>query len=702
MRRIAICILALLTVISFISCEAEQETASLRVEMNDNRRTLKPEEKEMSAYGYKVILVGPDGKESDAHYTYYSYLNIDGLNVGEWTVKVYGFNNKRKEISYGEKTIALKSGKNNISISLETLIGEGNLELIIKWDIEAYKDVKGIHTMFKSQDGKEIILTPSTPNNGQSTINYINLPSGSYTLQIELRDSGGKKLCGLTEAIRISNSTSTKGEIFFSANISDKDGNAEVNISDKTALPVEVTINGVESLIEADKSFTVSISISENSKIDISKLNTVWHLDGVEIGRGNEYTFDKGVSEGLHRLDVLTSTGENGSVGSSSITFQAASSTNEGDPYQKITIENGSQYYLGSNVVAHFLPNNNLVIASNQYRKLQLLSISFSTVKLMAEYDYSELSLDGDIVDFISSGESSDSYYSAIFLCNGTSSAKAVNLIISKDQITFNDEVSDFDAKGETNRACHFVNIAEGEKTFLATIESTDKTRMGYVYFNKNPRKGEMINRDECYIEYANLEYGYSGFKCLSSIASMGYFISASGQRAKIIESHQNSQGYASNSEYFCWVSWDDYISYYNQGKTKNEFENSISCGFLTKDAKFAYVLSEEGIYYYKDSRDIAEDYQQYNFESVEDGEAVNIKMCKDLKYGYQIDNKNKKLYTLIPTLSNGENYRLEKSSFITLDNKDSDTLSISDDGSLLALYNVKNAYSLTLIKTSR
>ncbi len=700
MKKYIVGLFVLLTLFSFISCKAEPETATLRVEMDSERRTLKPDEKEMNIYGYKVITVSPDGKESDPYYTYYSYINIDGLNVGKWKIKVYGFNFNRRDISYGEGEISLIAGKNNLTVALETLVGEGNLDLKIKWNSETIKNVKTIHTMFKSQSGKEIVLSPSTPTGGESSIVYTNLPSGSYTLQISLLDQNGTKLCGLTEAIRITNGITTNGEIIFSSN-TDTTGSAEVKISDKTSLPVEVKINGVESLLEANKAFSVNISIPTNSKISLESLNTIWYLDGIEVGRGNEFTFTNGVTEGLHRLDVLTSTGENGSVGSSSISFQAASSTKEGDPYQKITIENGTTYYLGNNVVAHFLPNNDLLVASNQYRKLQLLSPSFSSCTLKATYSYEELGLDGNVCDFITSGDKLDSYYSVIFLCNETSSCKAVNLIVSKDTITYNDEVTQFDPNGGTNRACHFVSIAEGDNIFLATIESTDKTRMGYIYFNINPKKGEMINRDECYIGAPNLEYGYSGFKTLSSLPNQGLFIASSGQRAKIIESHINSQGYASISQYFCWVSWDDFIEYYNKGKFKKEFDDAKSCGFLTRDGKYAFVLSTEGIYYYKDSTDINEDYQLYSTEEFEKGTVVDIAMCRDVKYGYRIDNKNKKLYTLTPSLKDGD-YFLEPSSSIELDNSDSDTIEISPNGSCLALYNKKDSFTLTIIKTSR
>ena len=49
----------------------------------------------MEVYGYRIILIGPDSKEAEPRYTYYSYINLDGLTVGRWKIKVFGFNKEQ-------------------------------------------------------------------------------------------------------------------------------------------------------------------------------------------------------------------------------------------------------------------------------------------------------------------------------------------------------------------------------------------------------------------------------------------------------------------------------------------------------------------------------------------------------------------------------------------------------------------------------
>ncbi len=697
-------LLSLITLLS-VSCKAEAESASLRIEMKNSRRTVKPDAEEMEIYGYKVITISPDGKESDPYYTYYSYINLDGLTVGKWKIKVYGFNSARKDLAYGEGEISLIAGKNTIAISLDELVGNGDLKLTLKWDENVIKDIKSIHTVFKSQSGNEIILTPSTPSEGECTIYHTNLPSGSYTLQAELIDSTGNKVLGLATAIRITNETVTEETLEFVSS-TEETAESEITISDKTSTPVEVSITGLESLIEADKVFTVAISVPGDSTIKEKDLNTIWYLDGVEAGRGNSCTFKNGVGEGSHRIDVVTSTGEAGSLGSQSFSFRAAASTKEGDLYQKITLSSSStgELVLGGDTVMHFLPNNYLLIANNKSNLVQLVKMTSSSYAVAASYSYNEVGIgEYDVSDFATTGSSNESYYSVIVLCNSTSSCKAVNLMVSTTQITFNDEETSFDSSGGVNRACRFVRIVEGDNVFIAQIENVGKTRMGYVAFNFRPNSGNMINRDGRYITAPTLEFGYSGFKDMATLPSTGRFISISGQRGKVGEAHYNdTYDKAGFSEYFMWVSWSDYVEYYNANKTKDEFRDGISCGFLENTGNFAFILSSEKIIYYKKAASSANGYEQYREDALEEGIIPALEMCRDTKYGYMIDNEEKKLVTVTPTLTTDGVYVLEKGSSIALDGSTYNSIEISNDGKWLAVFNSTDCSQILIVKASR
>ena len=706
MKKLSLVLIVLLSLLALVSCDtAEVESATLRIEMNNSRRTIGPEDSEnLDIYGYKVIAVSPDGKESEPYYTYYSYINLEGLSLGTWTIKVYGFNSDRQDLSYGQGEISLISGKNTLSVDLIDLVGEGDLSVTLDWSASGLENVATVKTVFKDQGGKEITLTPSTPVGYQSTIIHTNLPAGSYTLQVELLDRDGNKLQGLTEAVRISNGAESKAELKF-LNTSSGDGasSATVTISDRTSTPVEVQITGVETLIEAGRAFTASISIPANSAVREKDINAVWHLDGKEMGKGTQFTFPNGVSAGWHRIDVVTSTGEAGSLGSSSITFQAASSTSPGDPYQKITISSGEQFTLGTDTVMHFLPNNYLLVASNQYRTVQLLDITAASTRLCAEYTYDELKIgDYKVADFATSGTKYDSYYSVIFVCNSTSSCKAVNLMVSKTQITYTDEATEYDKRVTTDKACQFVNITEANNFLVATIQNTTRTRMGYVAFNINPEKGRMINRDDNYITNPNMDFCYSGFKNISSLPESGYFVVISGQKGKVIKCQlKDSTEYAAMTEYHLWTSYDDYVDSLNKQTPVDDFKDGFDCGFLTSDGQFAFVVSTEGIYYYKRNANTFYEYEYYLTEPYTEGSIGAVKMCRDVKYGYMIDSTNKSLVTLTPTEDDGC-YVLKKGTSIPLDSGTYNEIDISKDGKYLVVYNADDCTAAHVIKASR
>ena len=72
MKRVLFVLLCVMLALSVQSCSDEVESATLRVEMDKSVRTLSPSRENMEINGYRVVAVGPDGKERAPRYTYYS------------------------------------------------------------------------------------------------------------------------------------------------------------------------------------------------------------------------------------------------------------------------------------------------------------------------------------------------------------------------------------------------------------------------------------------------------------------------------------------------------------------------------------------------------------------------------------------------------------------------------------------------------
>lgn len=699
MKRVFYVLLCILLALSVQSCNDNVESATLRVEMNKSVRTLSPLRENMEIYGYRVIAVGPDGKESDPRYTYYSYINLDNLSVGEWTIKVYGFNQDRVDLCYGETTVYLTAGKNSAKVSVDQLVGKGSLTITLKWDDKAFPKAKSVFVTLTAQDGTEISLLPSEPSDNSVVIVKDNMDTGSYKFTAKLLDTEGNTLSGIAEAIRISNKEKTEGVITFP--YSAANGGGEIEISNNTSLPVEVEINGLESLMEENKSFTLNITLPKSSPLSINDLETTWFLDGEEVGKGSEFTFASGVKKGVHRIDVITETKDKGSMGSSSVSFQAASNTNHGDPYQKYTLNEGSEWKLGSGVVMHFLPDNRLLIASNQYKTVQLVSVNGITPVVESEYTYSDLGFDGDVADFSSYGEEDDSFWNVLFLINQKLSCKAVNVMVSKSQLVVTDEAKNFDKDGGDGKADKFISITPSKSTLIATIQSNDRRRMGIILFNQNAEKGKMVRREDYSLD-PQIEWGGTGFKNIASIPEMGYVIVTSGERAKVYQFTQNSSG-ISIGEHMVWKDEDAFFEYYAQNRFKADFLDARACGFLSHSGDYAFVFTPSEVNYYKRNYDNLDEYALYHTEDIKEEGISIIKMAPDTKYSYLLDTKNERLYTLRSedSLEKG-GLVLTKGSWIDCDVKGANEIEISLSGEYLAVYNKNSTSCINIIKTAR
>ncbi|MGN1163293.1 MAG: hypothetical protein ACI4S4_00665, partial [Candidatus Ornithospirochaeta sp.] len=213
MRKITF--ILLLFALLLASCSNEVENATLRIEMESTKRTISPEWEGMEVVGYRVVLTGPDGKENAPRYTYFTYLNLEGLPLGKYSIKVYGFNKDKVDMAIGEAEVDLIAGKNSARVRVDQLVGTGNLSIDMSWDKDAYPGVKKVEVSLTSQGGEKIAVEASTPSNYSSSAVVANIAAGSYTFTAKILDERGNVLFCVAQAIRITNMDTTKGTITF-------------------------------------------------------------------------------------------------------------------------------------------------------------------------------------------------------------------------------------------------------------------------------------------------------------------------------------------------------------------------------------------------------------------------------------------------------------------------------------------------------
>lgn len=414
-------LIALLISLALLSCKAGESTTSLRVNIDRGKRTISPSASQLNIQTFVIYTTGPDGKSGIQKTVYSDSTTLEGLKIGEWTIRVEGKNTEGTIIATGENKIMLSSANNLIEVSLTDLYGKGNLDLEFRWDNKRITNTK-LEASMKAQGSDEVIeLSDKLIKDSDYTysLQMSSLNSGSYVMTGSLY-SENTKVGGFTEAIRISNGVTTKGTISLGL---DKIINTEVGFSNLTSVPIECKIEGITELIPSREAINATVKIT-TSNITDSSLNAEWYLDGVSIGSGRTISITP--EPGDHRLDVVVSTEHNGSLGSDAITFTAANLF-KGLPYRLNTYKGDDNLMLSGRTLVKIVPDNNkakinnIMIISRDRKYLQTLLMSETGYKISQSQSLTDSSWNYkyEVNDVVFYGEPLKGTLNATLLCNG-------------------------------------------------------------------------------------------------------------------------------------------------------------------------------------------------------------------------------------------------------------------------------------------
>ncbi len=421
MRKHFAVLLALLISLALLSCKAGESTTSLRVNIDRGKRTISPTASQLNIQTFVIYTTGPDGKSGIQKTVYSDSTTLEGLKIGEWTIRVEGKNNDGTIIATGENKIMLSAANNLIEVSLTDLYGKGNLDLEFRWDNNRITNTK-LEASMKAQGSDEVImLTDKLIKNSDYTysLQMSSLDAGSYVMTGSLY-SDSTKVGGFTEAIRISNGVTTKGTISLGL---DKIINTEVGFSNLTSVPIECKIEGITELIPSRESINATVKITTSNITDTS-LSCEWYLDGVSIGSGRTITLKP--EPGDHRLDVVVATEHNGSLGSDAITFTAANLF-KGLPYRLNTYKGDDNLMLSGRTLVKIVPDNdktktnNIMLLSRDRKYLQTLLMSETSYKISQSQALTDSSWNYkyEVKDVVFYGEPQRGTLNATLLCDG-------------------------------------------------------------------------------------------------------------------------------------------------------------------------------------------------------------------------------------------------------------------------------------------
>ncbi len=379
--------LLLIATLLIFSCEEKSGVATLRLRLSSSAprsRTLSPKDQGLTITGYTISGEGPNDSTFSVS-TNSSQVDINGLTIGTWNLKIVGMNQQGTAIAQATLTHHLTTRNNTLEVTLTDIVGEGSIDIGFHWNDPGFPLIRlelELRSQGESYEAVEegLTISSSTASGRYHAI----LPCGSYDLAFMLY-SGDEKIAGGVEALRILDGKTTEGDITIVVNKEAVEPTG-LKIYSAVTQPVEGEIEGLANVIPPNTETTVTFN--QTSGGGGKDLSVEWYLDGSY--RGNENPFHFSTHTGTHRLDALVQTELLGSVGTVSKTFRASVEATNGEPCVVFSASDGERdrkgdaLWLSSVKDIKFLRDGRLLIASS--KGLQLCEIRRDSLEVVRNF----------------------------------------------------------------------------------------------------------------------------------------------------------------------------------------------------------------------------------------------------------------------------------------------------------------------------
>jgi hypothetical protein len=222
--------------------------------------------------------------------------------------------------------------------------GYGSLDLTLFWTASETVD-PSISAELVPETGIAIPLTFNIDPPGTATYTGSDIPTGYYTLVVQLLDSGTLTM-GAVEVVRVVDGQTTSGTFEF-YDINQLEGSIQVNITPIMNDPIDVTMSGQIPEFGVGGFMKVDTSVPPET----GNVVYVWYINGDAIATGKSYTTQTDLAPGVYRIDVTAFTSDGSRAGSATYTFKIldlvpADVTLAWDPNSEPDLE-GYNFYWG-------------------------------------------------------------------------------------------------------------------------------------------------------------------------------------------------------------------------------------------------------------------------------------------------------------------------------------------------------------------
>jgi hypothetical protein len=315
-RRIVLAILLFIALMAFliiaISCNADegsvQTRLQIRIEENDDPRTIMPAQTLMEISKYSVSGTGPNGASFGPVLSSENTMSIQDLVAGTWEISAKALNVENNEIASGSGIFEISQGDNSAVVVLDRMEGAGSLQLDFMWDSSICSEsMMRISITLDDSKGGVITKTRDVPTSDCSISVVMNAPAGSHILSVKVLDSRGFTGIGATDAVRIVSNTRSAGSVRLETYRPQPSGSGtEVSLQNNIGFPMSFYIdyspkNPVRGRAVTLRACYDSLPAGVNAKDLIFQ----WYKDGEVRQMDKTGTFTVTAESGLHRYDVI-------------------------------------------------------------------------------------------------------------------------------------------------------------------------------------------------------------------------------------------------------------------------------------------------------------------------------------------------------------------------------------------------------------
>ena len=268
----------------------------------------------MEPVSYLIVGYGPFGDTFSTD-TGETSIEIDELQIGEWTVVVSASNDAATIVGLGEATATVRTGEvASVPIRILPIDGTGTFDLSLSWD-DLLVDIPTVDGNLLTFDSTNIVLDFDI-GPGTAVHNSGLLDSGYYSLVVQLKDNG-ILVTGAVEIVRIVAGQITSGGFDFT-NLNQPGGGIIVNITPELDDPIPVTMSGQLNEVPFGGSMTVDTSVPP----EVGGVIVAWYINGIAKATGPSYVAGADLDPGYYRLDATAFSIDGRRGGSATATFE--------------------------------------------------------------------------------------------------------------------------------------------------------------------------------------------------------------------------------------------------------------------------------------------------------------------------------------------------------------------------------------------